>query len=119
MRAEGKKVGVLKICVFRPFPTDLIKNALQGKDTIGVLDRSAGLGGTTAPVCAEVRSAIMGNADVRSYVGGLAGRDIHEKSIEKIFNELLAIKENHDEKHTSWIDLKDNPMDMREVMKIV
>lgn len=119
LRAEGKKVGVLKICVYRPFPAALVKKALEGKDTIGVLDRSAGLGGSAAPVCAEVRSAIMGNADVRGYVGGLAGRDIHEASIEKIFAELLAIKENHDLKHTSWIDLKDNPMEMREVMKIV
>lgn len=117
IRADGKKVGVLKITSFRPFPDALVREALAGKSVVGVLDRSAGLGGHTAPCCTEVRAALgASGADVRGFVGGIAGRDISEGTIEKIFDELLMVRDDPGFKHTEWPDLKDEPMLAREVM---
>lgn len=118
MREEGKKVGLAKMTVFRPFPTERLKQVLGGKKTIGVFDRSAGLGGQGGPVWSEV-TALMNNenSDVRHYVGGLGGRDVTTDTIEKIFNELLEINAGTREDHTEWIDLKADPMNIRQVVK--
>lgn len=120
LREEGVKVGVLKIVSFRPFPGELIKEALKDKKVVGVLDRSAGLGAEGGPVWLEVRAALKDeDTDVRSYIGGLGGRDIEEANIEKIFKELLEIYRGERKENTSWIDVKENPMDIRQVTKIV
>ncbi|WP_428868866.1 pyruvate ferredoxin oxidoreductase, partial [Clostridium sediminicola] len=42
LRAEGKKVGLLKIRVFRPFPAEEIAAALEGKVAVAVMDRAEG-----------------------------------------------------------------------------
>jgi pyruvate ferredoxin oxidoreductase alpha subunit len=120
MRKKGIKAGVLRIVVYRPFPFELIRKALKDKKVVGVFDRSAGLGGQGGPVWLDVCAALKGlDIDIRDYVGGLGGRDVPETTIEKIFTELLEINEGKRSDHTSWIDVKDNAMDIREVLKVV
>ncbi len=120
LRAKGLKVGILKIVSFRPFPDELVRTALRGKKVVGVLDRSAGLGAEGGPVWLETTSALKGTAtEVKSYIGGLGGRDIPEATIEKIFAELLEQYNNHPIENTTWIDLKENPLDIRQVDKLV
>lgn len=120
MRNEGKKVGLAKISVFRPFPAKQLKEVLKGKKVIGIFDRSVGLGGQGGPVWSETSALMINkNCDIRHYVGGLGGRDVTIDNIEKIYNELLEIFEGKREKHTEWIDLKENPMDIRQVLKNV
>lgn len=120
MRSEGKKVGLAKVTVFRPFPVKHLKEVLKGKSVIGVFDRSAGLGGQGGPVWSETTALMHNeNCDIRHYVGGLGGRDVTIDNIEKIYNELLEINEGKREEHTEWIDLKANSMDIRQVVKNV
>lgn len=119
-REEGKKVGVAKLTVFRPFPAEYIRKLLGDKKVIGVFDRSAGLGGQGGPVWSEINCALKElDCDIRDYIGGLGGRDVPPNTIEKIFNELLEIHEGKGENHTQWIDVKDNAMDIRQVIKNV
>jgi len=120
MREEGKKVGLVKMTVFRPFPYKYIVEMLADKKVIGVFDRSAGLGGQGGPVWSETSAALKEfDIDIRSYVGGLGGRDVPAYTIEKIFEELLAIYNDKSETHTQWIDVKDNALELREVIKNV
>ncbi|MCR4429634.1 MAG: pyruvate ferredoxin oxidoreductase [Tepidanaerobacteraceae bacterium] len=120
MRKRGLRVGVLKIVVYRPFPFKQIREALKAKKVVGVFDRSAGLGAQGGPVWTEVCAALRGlDIDIRGYVGGLGGRDVPETTIEKIFNELLDIYKGKRILHTNWIDVKDNAMEIREVLKVV
>ena len=120
LRKQGKKVGLAKITVFRPFPFKQIKEVLKGKEIIGVFDRSAGMGGQGGPVWSEVSSALKDvNCDIRHYVGGLGGRDVSADCIEKMYNELLEIKAGTRKGHTEWIDVKENAMEIRQVMKNV
>lgn len=120
LRKQGKKVGLVKVVVFRPFPSKQLRKILLGKEVVGVFDRSAGLGGEGGPVwsetCAAMRTA---HCEIRHYVGGLGGRDVSTVTIEKMFNELLEIKERKREVHTEWIDVKENAMDIRTVGKNV
>ncbi|MCC9296670.1 pyruvate ferredoxin oxidoreductase [Clostridium sp. WLY-B-L2] len=118
LRNQGKKVGLAKIVVFRPFPAKQLKRILSGKKVVGVFDRSAGLGSQGGPVWNETCSAMKKvNCDIRHYIGGLGGRDVSTDTIEKIFNELLEIKEGKRERHTEWIDVKENAMNIRQVEK--
>lgn len=114
LRAKGIRAGSLQIMMFRPFPAEQIRRALKHIPVIGVMDRSAGLGGVKPPVCAEVSTALYGETcDIRSYIGGLAGRDISNHSFEKIFAELEEIRNGQRTEHTQWFDVKDDPMDIR------
>jgi len=91
MRQQGKKVGLLKIKLFRPFPYKEVADALDGR-TIGVLDRSMSFG-AFPPLFTDVKNALFGSkAKIKSYVFGLGGRDIYESCIENIFEHLLEGK---------------------------
>jgi pyruvate ferredoxin oxidoreductase alpha subunit len=84
MRAEGKKVGLLKIRVFRPFPTDEIAQALAKVKRVAVLDKNVSLGAKGA-VALEIRDALYGSGiPVKGYILGLGGRDVRKKDIKEI-----------------------------------
>lgn len=120
LRAEGKKVGMLKITMFRPFPAVLVRNALKDVPVVGVFDRSSCLGNQHGPLWSEVAGALTRtDADVRHFIGGLGGRDIPAVNIEKMFSELLEIKAGIRSETTEWIDVKDNVLELRQVTKNV
>jgi pyruvate ferredoxin oxidoreductase alpha subunit len=84
MRAEGKKVGLLKIRVFRPFPSEEIAQALSKAKHIVVLDKNISIGAKGATVT-EVRDALYGRSvPVSGFVLGLGGRDITKGDIREI-----------------------------------
>ena len=94
MREEGKKVGLLKIRLFRPFPYKEIANALKNIKVVAVLDRSDSYG-ANAPLFGEIKNSLYGLAkkpELQSCVFGLGGRDISEEDIEKLFEDLLKNK---------------------------
>ena len=79
LRSEGKKVGLLKLRLWRPFPYEEIRKAVKGADVLIVLDRAISFGGPGGPVCSEIKAALYAEEKrprVVSFVGGLGGRDI-------------------------------------------
>lgn len=116
LREKGIKAGLLRICMFRPFPDRKIHEALKNIPVIGVIDRSCGLGGAQGPVCSEVKAAMYGESSkIYGYIGGIAGRDISDGSFRKIFNELLKIKDGKADTVSTWFDVEENAMNIREV----
>lgn len=91
LRKEGKKAGLLKIRVFRPFPSEEIAKAIVKAKSIAVLDRSTSFG-NFSPVFTEIRSALY-NLDKKpklcNYIYGLGGRNIGLDDIEKVFLNLI------------------------------
>lgn len=94
MRADGKKVGLLKIRAFRPFPDEEIKKALSGIPKVAILEKAISIGSRMKGVVAvEVKDAIDDSSiTVRSFVIGLGGRDITISDIKKMTTELEAGK---------------------------
>jgi pyruvate ferredoxin oxidoreductase alpha subunit len=87
LREEGVNVGLLKIRLWRPFPFSELKNSIGKAQTLIVLDRAMSFGGPTGPVCSEIKAALYGEEKrpkIVSFVGGLGGRDITDKSFENI-----------------------------------
>lgn len=84
MRAEGKRVGQLKIRVYRPFPAEEIAKILSHVKRVVVLDKNISLGSKGA-VGLEVRDALYGSGiPVRNIVLGLGGRDVRKRNIREI-----------------------------------
>ncbi|HDI73895.1 MAG TPA: pyruvate ferredoxin oxidoreductase [Candidatus Korarchaeota archaeon] len=95
LREEGKKVGAIRLRVFRPFPAEMLRKELSKFTAVGVLDRCLSFGAEGGPVFAEVRSALYSSPSkpaVYNYVYGLGGRDLPPRLIAKAFNELLEVK---------------------------
>lgn len=96
--ATGKKVGLLKIRVFRPFPEEELAEALKDKKAVAVLDRSEMFSATGGPLGTEVRSALYGakaQAEVVNYFYGLGGRDITVEDFEEIYGKLEELAKTH------------------------
>jgi len=91
LRAKGKKVGLLKIISYRPFPYARIYEALKNVPRVAVLDKAVSLG-AYAPLAGELRGAFFGKKKapqvISSFVAGLGGRDITPATIKEIFTKL-------------------------------
>ncbi len=104
LRKKGKKVGLLKIISYRPFPYARVCEALKNVSRVAVLDKAVSLG-AYAPLAVEVRTAFFGKSKspkvISSFVAGLGGRDITLESVKEIFSKLSAKEIN-----LEFIDLK-------------
>lgn len=97
MRAQGKKVGVLKLRVFRPFPADEIAMALKNAKAVAIMDRCESYNGNGGPLGSEVTSGLFRNkvmVDTVNYIYGLAGRDFTVTEVYDIINQLEDLVEN-------------------------
>jgi len=95
----GKKVGLVKIRVFRPFPEEELADALKNLKAVAVLDRSEMFAGTSGPLGAEVRAALFqakADVEVVNYFYGLGGRDITVSDFEEVYEKLEKIAETHE-----------------------
>ena len=85
LRGEGEAVGLLEMRSFRPFPVDRVRAALEPVAQVAVLDRADSPGGAP-PLFAELAAVLYGtDVELRSYVYGLGGRDIHPEDIRELF----------------------------------
>lgn len=93
LREKGKRAGLLKIRLFRPFPYKEVAAALKNIKKIAVLDRSLSFG-ALSPLFSEIKNSICDQKKsiLESYVFGLGGRDIGSPDIEEVFNNLLSGK---------------------------
>ncbi len=91
-RKAGKKIGLLKIRVFRPFPTQELVEALKGMKAIAVLDRADSLNAVGGPLFGDIKAALYGlsNALITNYIYGLGGRDITEGNLNTVIDEILS-----------------------------
>jgi len=103
-RAKGKKVGLLRIITYRPFPYARVYEALKNVPKVAVLDKAVSLG-AYAPVAVELKAAFYGKKKgpkvISSFVAGLGGRDITLETIHEAFRRLTVKEVNSD-----FIDLK-------------
>lgn len=94
MRKDGKKVGMIKLRLFRPFPYKEVAKELKNAKAVSVLDRAFAYG-ANGPIHGEVLQALYDSGKkpkVQGCVFGIGGRDIFEEQIEKVFKELLSGK---------------------------
>ncbi|MFQ5450711.1 MAG: pyruvate synthase [Nitrospinaceae bacterium] len=91
LRKQGIRAGLLKLCLFRPFPAGAVADALCGHPKVAVIDQniSPGAGGITFP---EIAAALYSRNNrprrLLSVIGGLGGKDIGEDDFRSIVDAL-------------------------------
>ncbi len=95
LRAQGKKVGLIKLRSFRPFPAEELALAVRNLKALAIMDKSDSFSACGGPLGAEVRSAMYGSADgvkTCNYLYGIGGRDVKVDDFFEVFSELEAGK---------------------------
>ncbi len=103
LRQQGKKVGLLKLRLFRPFPREAVQQALRGKKRIAVIDRNVSLG-NGGIFGQELRAALVHSPDrplIYSYLAGIGGTDVDPEVVQRIAFDAMGRREPKDE--SIWI----------------
>ncbi len=106
LRADGKKVGMVKITTFRPFPKEELINALKGAKVVAVLERniSFGFGGAVYAELGATFNNVASKPKIIDFIVGLGGRDITFNT----FNAVLEVAEkaiDGEVDEVNWIDV--------------
>ncbi|MBI5603700.1 MAG: pyruvate ferredoxin oxidoreductase [Deltaproteobacteria bacterium] len=91
LRKSGQRIGLIKIKMFRPFPSDEIAALLAPYEKVAVIDRnlSSGQGGIFA---AEIKAALYNRKKrpaLFGFVAGLGGMDVTPSLIEDMIRFTL------------------------------
>ncbi len=113
MREEGKKVGLAKLTVFRPFPYPELEEIMSGAKGLAVVDRNISPGGFGA-VYSDLAGAsinIEKKPLIKNFVTGLGGREIFVKNFVEIYEKTLAAVEAGEvKKPLEWINMNQEVM---------
>mgnify|MGYP001863092097 FL=1 len=97
LREQGIKAGLLKVRVFRPFPAKEIAEALKNLKAVAVLDKADSLNAAGGALFEDITSGMFVNnvqVPTVNYVYGIGGRDTTVEELEKVYKDLLEIKES-------------------------
>lgn len=87
LNARGRRVAVVKIKCFRPFPREELVKKLARAKYIAVIDKSISLG-NEGILAMELKAALREEkSKVQSFVVGLGGRDVTKKIIQEIYKQ--------------------------------
>ena len=97
LRKNGIKAGLLKIRVYRPFPSEELAKALSHLKAVAVLDKADSLNGMGGALFEDVASSMyvaQNNILLVNYIYGIGGRDTTSDDIESVFSDLEDIKDS-------------------------
>lgn len=93
MRENGKKVGLVKLRLWRPLPVLELRQALSRAKDVLVIDRAVTPGAGSLPVAAEMRGIMYHEPQrptIHSAVAGLAGRDVTPDDVVTMVENALS-----------------------------
>ncbi len=88
LRKKGKKVGLVRFRLWRPFPMQDFIKAIGKVKALCVVDRAVSHASTGGPVGIEVRSALYQSNKrprVVNFIAGLSGRDVTKDDFIELF----------------------------------
>ena len=109
-RAAGKKVGIIKLKTFSPFPVAVLVAALANAKALGVVDRSVGFRWNCGPMYQETLGALyrLGrHVPSASFIGGLAGADITVEHFHRVIEQTEALLHGEAPTEPIWINEHD------------
>jgi len=89
-RESGKRVGLLRLRMIRPWPATALTNALMGRRAVCVIDQniSPGLGGILFHELAATLAGAGGSPPLCSFVSGLGGKNISSGEFDHVLATL-------------------------------
>jgi pyruvate/2-oxoacid:ferredoxin oxidoreductase alpha subunit len=106
LREKGRKVGVVKVRLFRPFPKEELLEVVKDAEKVAVVDRnvSFGVGGIFAH---ELRAAFCNDKarpPVFSYIAGLGGRDVTPQVLNDVVYQTY--KRPEPDEQSVWVGMR-------------
>lgn len=114
LRAKGIKAGILRIRLFRPFPSEYIRQLLNTAKAVMVLDKTSPAGGEGSPLFMEVRSAMYDSANrpkILPFIYGLGGKDFNPDHVQEIQKTAQDVLKNNTEifpEESFWVNLRED-----------
>ncbi len=107
LRAQGKKVGLVKLRFWRPYPGEQLRKIAERVRAVGVYDRavSYGVGG---PSFIEFRNAAYGlDVPTVNFITGLGGRDVSSEDVRFMYERLLeTAKAGKVRREVVWVNTR-------------
>ncbi|HRQ55854.1 MAG TPA: phenylglyoxylate dehydrogenase [Azoarcus taiwanensis] len=109
-REAGKKVGLVKIKTFSPFPVEALKQALSGIKALGVVDRAVDFRWNCGPMYRETLGVLyrLGrHLPTASFIGGLAGADLTLEHFHRVIDATEALLDGPAPDESVWLNAND------------
>jgi pyruvate ferredoxin oxidoreductase alpha subunit len=112
MRAEGKKVGFVRMRWFRPFAAEELARSLSRFAAVGIIDRDFSWGSPymSGVLATEVRAALYPAARhpvIIGFIAGLGGREVTVPDVRKMTDIIQQAAEGKPQPATQWIGLRE------------
>jgi pyruvate ferredoxin oxidoreductase alpha subunit len=108
LQTAGRKVGLIKIRCYRPFPHEEILQAVKGAKVVAVMDASFSMGSEGA-VGLDLKAKLFGKPDapmVIDFIAGLGGREINTKTIGWLVDRAEELhRSGRVPAESEWVDL--------------
>jgi pyruvate ferredoxin oxidoreductase alpha subunit len=104
-REKGIKAGLLKIRMYRPFPSEALVASLAGKKAIGVVDRSLAFGFKGGPIYTELKAfetQLMGSKLI-SFIDGIANTDITKDNVAGMIQTTMDLAQGQEVPEVTWV----------------
>jgi pyruvate/2-oxoacid:ferredoxin oxidoreductase alpha subunit len=99
LEREKKKIGLMKIRMFRPFPSDRIKGMLQRTKKIAVIDRGFAIG-TGGILSQELKGALFGMDPpplLYQFISSIGGMDVTPDMVKQMIDLSLGSDDGTEE----------------------
>lgn len=108
LRSIGKKVGLIKIRCYRPFPFEDIWEVIKNAELVCVLDASFSMG-SEGPISMDLKAKVCGGIMrpyIVNFIIGLGGREININTIKALVERAEdSIASPHNLQEAEWVDL--------------
>lgn len=111
MRENGKRIGLVKLRSFRPFPTEELRKIAKNVEAIGFVDRnfshgSAG-GGIGGIEMSKALYNVKNKPHLLDFIIGIGGRDVTPAHIKHMSEKVLqVVRTGKIEKEVEWVQLR-------------
>lgn len=105
-RKDGKKVGLLKMKMFRPFPEEEVRQRLKGSKRVVVLDRNISFGGEGI-FSQELKAALYGmepRPELIDVIAGLGGLDVTPEGLQDLYRKVMQGEVRSGKPHWMGVD---------------
>jgi pyruvate ferredoxin oxidoreductase alpha subunit len=112
LRAEGHKVGFVRVRWFRPFAAEDLSRILSRFKAVGVIDRDFSLGSpfSSGVLATEVRTAMyraQTRPEILAFIAGLGGREVTVPDVKKMAESVELAASGKTQPPTQWIGLRE------------
>jgi len=109
-RANGKKIGLVKLKTMRPFPRQELCAVLGNLKAVGVMDKNVCYGWASGAILMEVRSAlkdVKNSPPVVGFIDGLGGADITLEDYDRAIGIIEEAAKGDVENEVTWLALEE------------